>query len=144
MRTYLLSILTLLILAACTKEDRVQYQENAVTKKLELHIHAAQDYTDAPFKDVAAAVTVQILKINSLNGQSQQLWDTTIASRALAAYPVLPQKVIIEKAYPVLESHEKLRMAYHVQYITPAGLLQNKATKECLTGEKSAFLDVAV
>jgi hypothetical protein len=136
--------LLLLQLAACRKNNDSALVETAVQKKIEFHIHASQPYDDAFYNTVTADVQLEIYKINYLNGQNQLLWDTAYAARPVANYPHLPQKFLVEKSFPVLESSEKLQAKYTIRYQSPGGTNRQMAAEELIPGVKFVFLDVVI
>ena len=139
-----LPILFLLLLAACRKTEDAVLVEKPVLKKIEFHVHAGQPYTAPYYNDITADVKLAVYKINYRNGQSQLLWETTYAPRRLADYPHLPQKILVEKSWPVLESKEKLQAQYTIRYQSPQGPNQEMRSEELVPGDNFAFLDVDI
>ena len=139
-----LSILLILLLAACHKGDDAVLIEEPVLKKFEFHVHAGQPYTEPHYNGVTADVKLAVYKINYRNGQSQLLWETAYAPRPLADYPHLPQKFLIEKSWDVLESTEKLQAQYTIRYQSPQGPTQEMRSEELVPGDNFAFLDVDI
>lgn len=109
----LLYFLFLLGAVACTKDATLAVEP--VFKKLEWHVHAAENYTGPWLDSMQANVQVRIYKIDTLNRTSTTLWDTTFLSRPIRQYPILPAKHVIEKQVPVLP-HEKLQAWYNIRY----------------------------
>jgi hypothetical protein len=143
MPKYLL-ILLLLLLTACHKADDAVLMEAPVLKKFEFHLHAGQQNTAPYYNNVTADVKLAVYKINYRNGESQLLWETVYAPRPLADYPHLPQKILVEKSWDVLESSEKLQAQYTIRYQSPQGLTQEIRTEELVPGDNFAFLDVEI
>lgn len=137
-------ILLLLLLAACHKANDAVLAEQPVIKKIEFHVHAGQQYTGPYYNNSTADVKLAVYKINYRNGQSELMWDTTYALRPLANYPRLPQKMLVEKSWDVLESKEKLQVQYTIRYQSPQGPTQEIGTEELVPGDNFAFLDVEI
>ena len=134
----------LVLFTSCRKSGDAVFVEKPQAKKIEFHVHASPQYSNPAFEAVSAEVKLAIYKINYINGQNQLLWDTTFAARPLAAYPHLPEKFLIEKAFSVLESHEKLQANYNIRYRAPEGISQELQSDELGPGNHFVFLDVAI
>ncbi len=139
-----LGILLLVLMTACSKNKDGELQEQPVAKKVEFHIHASQQYAGPAYEGVTAEVKLAVYKINYRNGQTQLLWETSYEPRPLASYPHLPQKILIEKEYEIMESFEKLQAVYSIVYHTPQGPTMETRAEELVPGDNFAFLDVDV
>lgn len=137
-------MLWMVLLAACRKNSETALVEKPVLKKIEFHVHAGKPYTEPFYQDVTADVKLEIYKVNYLNGQSQLLWQTSYEARPLSAYPHLPQKYVIEKSFPILESSEKLQAKYNIRYHSAAGISQQVVAEELVPGVSFVFLDVDI
>jgi hypothetical protein len=143
MKKILVILLLCTAFASCSKQADV-CMEKPVDKKVEFHVHAGHNYSDVHFSQVTATVQMEVYKVNTKNGQLQRIWETEIAERTLAQYPHLPQKFLIEKQFPVLESKEKLRAKFSISYKSPQGTtIQSKAQDSGNDGT-FLFLDVDV
>lgn len=125
--------------AACRKNNELPVGETAVDKKIEFHVHAGRPYTDPYYNNVTADVKLEIYKINYINGKAQLLWDTAYAARSLSQYPHLPEKYVVEKSFPVLESSEKLQAKYSILYHSAAGNNREIRTEEVVPGMRFFF-----
>lgn len=134
----------LLLLAGCRKATPAETGEQAVNKKVEFHVHTSTNYSAPAYQYITADIKMTVYKINNETGQSQLLWDTTIKDTRLSHLPHLPQKYVIEKSYPILESKEKLQANYNITYNTSEGVTPQNTTVELLSGDNFAFLDVDV
>ena len=144
MNKLLIILLLCTAFGGCSKKVDDISLEKPVDKKVEFHVHAGHNYGDDSFNQVTATVHMEIYKVNFKNGQSQLLWNTAINERTLAKYPHLPQKFLIEKQFPVLESKEKLQAKFSINYKSPQGTVKQTTAQECGPGETFIFLDVDV
>ena len=109
-------------LSSCTKEKKV-VPESPISKKVTYHIFAAKDYSTSEHKEVTADLRLLIQKINYKTGETKILWDSSFSTRKLTNYPLYDQRIVIQKAFPVISSKEKLNGSFSVKYISN-GILQ--------------------
>jgi hypothetical protein len=107
--------LLLLGVAACAKNRDDVLQEKPVAKKIEWHVHASGHHNESWLDTMQAQVQIRLYKIDTANKTAQTLWDTTFAARTLRNYPVLPQKLLVEKQVFHLK-REKLQVWYNIRY----------------------------
>lgn len=110
-----LYLLLLCSMAACQKQSDDLPAKSPVIKKIELHIHTSETYTQPLLDSVSASVTISICRLNSATATPQVIWDTAFASRPLKRYPLLPQKHVIKKQLSVC-GDETLQVFYNIRY----------------------------
>ena len=111
----LLYLLLVSSVVACTKQSGDVLAIEPVTKKIEWHIHASDTYNGPWMDTMTARVQVRLHKSDTVQHTFVAIWDTTFENRTLQQYPVLPQKLIIEKKISLLPT-EKLQAWYNIRY----------------------------
>jgi hypothetical protein len=110
-------------LFSCKKDKKKVVPEIPVQKKVSYHIFAAKDYSTSDLKEATADLRLLIQKINYKTGEITLLWDSSFSTRKLTDYPFYDQKIVVQKAFTVMNSHEKLNGSFSVKYLY-SGLVQ--------------------
>jgi hypothetical protein len=140
----LITITAICLVASCKKAAPEPLAEIPVSKKIEFHIHADPGYAAPYYTDAMAEVKMAIYRINYKNGDSEKVWDTTFSNRAVHTFPVSPEKHIIEKMVPALESRDKLQANYNIIYRHKGYTTQQASAEECIPGQLFLSLDVGI
>ncbi|HVF80352.1 MAG TPA: hypothetical protein VM884_00375 [Flavisolibacter sp.] len=130
-----------LVLLACKKNKSIVSEEVPLSKKVEYHVFAAKDYSDASYQNVKADLRLQIRKINNSTGEMQLIWDRVFATRKIVEFPQYANKLIIEKWFPVLESKEKLNGSLSIRYDYNGLISQVGKGDEVAPGQQATLLE---
>ena len=140
-RNTVLPIFFALVVFACKKEKTPLPPETPEVKEVRYRVFAARDYSDPAFQNVNVDLRLQVRIINYKTGDTRLVWDSVFSTRKLTDFPPLAGAIIIEKNFPVLNSHEKLNGAYSVGYTDNGMISQEAASDEAGPGTRSILLE---
>lgn len=141
MKPTLLIVPILCLLVVACKKQVAQPQEIPVQKNAEFHVFAGKDYSDPVYQNVKADLHLQVLKINYITGQQTLLWDSVFATRKVTEFPSFDNRIVIQKSFPILDSHEKLNAAYSVKYDDNGYIKQEARSDEATPGKNSVLIE---
>ncbi|HEV7332887.1 MAG TPA: hypothetical protein VGN63_17740 [Flavisolibacter sp.] len=109
-------LLLLFVFAFCKQEKPILAPEKPQEKKVVYEIFAARNYTGTQVENVKAELRLQMRIINYQTGAQSLVWDSILPVRRIADFPLYDNRFIVEKMYPVLNSHQKLNGSYSIIY----------------------------
>lgn len=116
MQKVILSSLTLLLFAACTKSGVTEF-EPPVSKTIEFRLAQATDYSGSVYDGVQAEVSLSVSIQSDLLRAPLILWDTIIPYQSLRVYPGSQTPLIINKQFDgITESKETIRYSKVIRY----------------------------
>jgi hypothetical protein len=110
-----------------------------VDKKVVYDIFAAKDYSASIYDHVTASLHLNVSAENLNTGVSTPVWDTAFGLKDIRSFPQMDKKWQVEKVFPILQSIEKLTVAYTISYDC-SGLPQQVARFETVPKESNSFL----
>ncbi len=134
----------LFLLAACKQENPAGEPEIPQQKKAVYEIFAARNYAGSQVANVKAELRLQVRIINYKTGEQKLVWDSICPVRSLADFPLHDNRLIVEKAYPVLNSHQKLNASYSVIYRDGTTISQTAFSDEAGPGTEAVKLEADI
>ncbi len=128
-----------LLLTSCTKDPIRQVTVSPpVEKKVVYQVFAAKDYSHPIYDNVQATVTLTVGAVDNKTGNFTKLWDTAMNGH-LRSFPLSTQKIQVEKTFTLVESAEKLQLAYAIRY-NDNGQINQTASFEPVPAGTNRFL----
>ena len=137
----ILPIVAVCILIVSCKKEKAVVVEDPEQKEVTYHIFAAKNYAGTSVENVKAELRLQLRIINYRTGEQQVVWDSLLPVRRLIDFPQYNQKIIVQRTYPVLNSHQKLNGSYSVIYRDGQAISQAGHSEEAGPGTKSILLE---
>lgn len=137
-------ILLLLLLSACKQEKPEREAEIPQQKKAVYEIFAARNYAGSQVANVKAELRLQVRIINYQTGEQKLVWDSICPVRSIADFPLYDNRLIVEKTYPVLNSHQKLNASYSIIYRDGETINQAASSDEAGPGTDAIRLEADI
>lgn len=134
----------LFFLVACKQENPAGEPEIPQQKKAVYEIFAARNYAGSQVANVKAELRLQVRIINYKTGEQKLVWDSICPVRSIADFPLYDNRLIIEKNFPVLNSHQKLNASYSVIYRDGTTINQAGSSDEAGPGTDAVKLEADI
>lgn len=138
------AFLLLLFFASCKQDKPSLPPEKPQEKKAVYEIFAARNYSGTQVENVKAELRLQMRIINYQTGDQKLVWDSILPTRRIADFPLYDNRVIVQKYYPVLNSHQKLNGSYSIIYRDGETINQTGVSDEAGPGTDSISLEVDI
>ena len=136
----LATLLLILSLTACKQEKPPAPPEKPEQKEVTYEIFAARNYAGTQVENVNVELRLQMRIINYQTGEQKLVWDSILPVRRIADFPLYDNKIIVQKTYPVLNSHQKLNGSFSVIYRQGEFISQQGKSDEAGPGTASVKL----
>jgi hypothetical protein len=128
-----------LSLAACSKRPVETAIESPVDKKVIFTIYAAKDYSAPAYDNTTASLHLNVSAVSTKTGVSTPVWDTAYGVKDIRSFPQADQKWQVEKVFSLIQSIEKLTVAFAIDYDNN-GVKQSSAGFETIPAQTHTFL----
>ena len=134
----------LFLFASCKQEKQQLPVEKPQQKKVTYEIFAARNYTGTLVENVKAELRLQMRIVNYQTGEQRLVWDSILPVRRLTDFPLYDNRLVIEKTYPVLNSHQKLNGSFSLVYREGETISQAGSSDEAGPGTDAVSLQAAL
>lgn len=138
------TLLLIVLLTACKQEKPTPPVETPQQKEVIYEIFAARNYAGTQVENINAELRLQMRIINYQTGEQKLVWDSLLPVRRIADFPLFDNKIIVQKTYPVLNSHQKLNGSFSVIYRDGEIISQEGQSDEAGPGKTSIKLQADI
>ncbi len=110
-------------------------------KDVTYRVFATKDYSEPIYAGIQVELRLQARIINYKTGEMTLVWDSTFSTRKLTDFPQEGNAVVIKKAFPVLDSHQKLNGSFSVRYKDGEYVTQQAGSDEAGPGKTNILME---